>query len=188
MKLEDYVKIYPSTLSNEFCDKVLAELKHAQWDKNRFYDNTTDTVDEPDTEEHPNSNMCLDDIYANKEIISIFWQSIYTYINQLNAPYFSTWNGFTTPRHNKYNENEVMPLHCDHIHGIFDGNKKGVPILSVLASLNDGYEGGELIMFKDTVIPMEKGAVVIFPSSFMYPHKVSPVIKGVRHTCVSWVY
>ena len=31
-------------------------------------------------------------------------------------------------------------LHADHIHSMFDGEKKGIPILSVLGVLNDDYE------------------------------------------------
>jgi len=45
-----------------------------------------------------------------------------------------------------------------------------------------------LIMFKDTQIKMNTGDVVIFPSNFLYPHKVNPVTKGVRYSCVSWAW
>ena len=40
----------------------------------------------------------------------------------------------------------------------------------------------------DTVIDIPPGAVLIFPSNFMYPHKVEPVTKGTRYSYVSWVY
>mgnify|MGYP003324890271 FL=1 len=42
-----------------------------------------------------------------------------------------------------------MQLHCDHVRDIFDGERKGVPIFSVVGALNDDYSGGELIMFDD---------------------------------------
>jgi predicted 2-oxoglutarate/Fe(II)-dependent dioxygenase YbiX len=71
---------------------------------------------------------------------------------------------------------------------LFEGDRKGIPILTVLAGLNNDYEGGELIMFKDTQIKMNTGDVVIFPSNFLYPHKVNPVTKGVRYSCVSWAW
>ena len=188
MNVENYVITYKNVLPNELCDKVLAELSQAQWSKNTFYGTRNGDIQEPNTDGHKNSDVCISSIASNSEIVSIFWEVIHQYIISLNTPYFSSWEGFTAPRHNRYNNAEIMPLHCDHIHNIFDGEKKGVPILSVLASLNDGYEGGELVMFEDTVIPMQKGSVVVFPSCFIYPHKVNPVVKGVRHTCVSWVY
>ena len=79
-----------------------------------------------------------------------------------------------------------MALHCDHIHSLFDGERKGIPVLSVLGALNDDYEGGEFIMFDDYKIPLKTGDVVIFPSVFLYPHKVMPVTKGTRHSLVLW--
>ena len=81
-----------------------------------------------------------------------------------------------------------MQNHCDHIHSLFDGEIKGVPILSIIGILNDDYEGGKLIMFEDKTIETKKGDLLIFPSNFLYPHKIAPVTKGVRYSYVSWVW
>ena len=81
-----------------------------------------------------------------------------------------------------------MKLHCDHIQSIFDGSKKGIPTLTILGSLNNDYKGGELILFKDKKIDLKAGNVVVFPSNFLYPHEVKPVISGVRYSYVSWVW
>ena len=34
----------------------------------------------------------------------------------------------------------------------------------------------------------QTGDILIFPSNFMYPHRVEPVKKGIRFSFVSWVY
>ena len=81
-----------------------------------------------------------------------------------------------------------MKKHCDHIHSVFDGKIKGVPILSVVGVLNNNYEGGDFIMFEDTKINLPAGSILIFPSNFMYPHEVSSITKGTRYSFVSWVY
>ena len=82
-----------------------------------------------------------------------------------------------------------MAIHCDHIKDIFDGEKKGIPILSVLGMLNEDYEGGKLLMFKEQKeMTLKQGDIMVFPSIFMYPHEVTPVTKGVRNSFVSWVY
>ena len=81
-----------------------------------------------------------------------------------------------------------MAEHCDHIQSIFDGNIKGIPILSVLGILNNDYEGGEFIMFKNKKINLLKGDLLIFPSVFLYPHKVEPIKKGTRYSFISWVH
>ena len=82
----------------------------------------------------------------------------------------------------------VLEARKSHIHTIFDGKIRGVPSLSVLGALNDNYEGGEFIMFDNKEYKIKAGQVLIFPSSFMFPHKVEPVTKGIRHTYISWVY
>jgi predicted 2-oxoglutarate/Fe(II)-dependent dioxygenase YbiX len=79
-----------------------------------------------------------------------------------------------------------MKQHCDHIHSLFEGERKGIPVLSIVGLLNDDFEGGEFIMWGDEVIPMSAGSVLVFPSNFMYPHRVNPVTKGTRYSFVSW--
>ena len=37
-------------------------------------------------------------------------------------------------------------------------------------------------------IKLKEGDLLIFPSSFIYPHEVKPIKKGVRYSYVSWVY
>ena len=103
-------------------------------------------------------------------------------------PWFVSWSGYTPPRFNKYDVDKKMALHCDHIQSMFDGEKKGIPILSVLGVLNNNYEGGEFIMFDDTEIKFDKGDVLVFPSLFLYPHKVEPVKSGTRYSYISWVW
>ena len=55
--------------------------------------------------------------------------------------WFGGWNGYSELRFNKYDETTQMKLHCDHIHSMFDGTRKGIPALSLLGCLNDDYEG-----------------------------------------------
>jgi predicted 2-oxoglutarate/Fe(II)-dependent dioxygenase YbiX len=54
--------------------------------------------------------------------------------------------------------------------------------------LNEDYEGGEFIMWEDKEIKLKTGDLMIFPSTFLYPHKVNPVTKGTRYSCVSWTW
>ena len=64
--------------------------------------------------------------------------------------------------------------------------------LSIIINLNEDYEGGDLI-FTDQkeeeikTIKLKKGSVVFFPSNFMYPHKIKPIIKGTRYSIVAWL-
>ena len=59
--------------------------------------------------------------------------------------------------------------------------------LSMLIYLNDGYEGGELSLYKFNYrIWPRAGAAVLFPSDHRYLHQAEMVKKGVRYALVSW--
>ena len=59
--------------------------------------------------------------------------------------------------------------------------------LSFIYFLNNDYEGGELHFPGIGKIELQPNRCVIWPSSFMYPHGVKPVTKGVRYSLVSWI-
>jgi len=141
----------------------------------------------------PNSSSDLDitsdRIISYQSVNDGVWEVIHKYIlKEFNFPWFKGWEGFSLPRFNRYHKNKLMKEHCDHIQSMFDGKKKGIPILSVIGALNNDYEGGELVMFQDKEYKIKAGEALIFPSNFLYPHKVMPVTKGTRYTYVSWVY
>ena len=37
-------------------------------------------------------------------------------------------------------------------------------------------------------INLTKGDIIVFPSNFMFPHRVEPVTKGNRYSYISWVW
>ena len=123
-----------------------------------------------------------------KIIMDSIWHALNKYFKDLDTPWFTEWHGYTAIRFNRYKKNKKMALHCDHIHSMFDGKRKGIPFLSILGSLNDDYEGGEFIMFDKKEYKIKAGQVLIFPSSFMFPHKVEHVTKRTRYTYISWVF
>lgn len=53
--------------------------------------------------------------------------------------------------------------------------------------LNDDYEGGEFAFFdRKLTYKLEKGSCIMFPSNFMYPHEIMPVVSGTRYSIVTW--
>lgn len=58
--------------------------------------------------------------------------------------------------------------------------------VSLVAYLNDDYEGGELYFrLQDLKIKPEAGDLFIFPSNYMYPHKALPVKSGTKYSLVT---
>ena len=90
-------------------------------------------------------------------------------------------------RFNRYFKNVKMDYHFDHIRTLFDGERKGIPVLSIVGLLNDDFSGGEFIL-NEEMVPLKKNSLLIFPSSFLYLHGVNSIIKGVRYSFVTWVW
>ena len=60
--------------------------------------------------------------------------------------------------------------------------------LSCSLILNDDYEGGEITFFDGQIKPnLKRGDLLIFPSSFTYPHQVLPVTSGTRYSIITWI-
>jgi predicted 2-oxoglutarate/Fe(II)-dependent dioxygenase YbiX len=184
--LNFYIKKTKNFLDKQTCEKLIKQIDKCVWEDHEFYfskNNISKKISgeqelEITTEQVPLSNLIMEKI----------WQEIHDYIKHINLPWFNSWTGYTLVRFNRYKKNKKMAEHCDHIQSMFDGNRKGVPILSVLCVLNDNYLGGKFTMFGNEEIKFKQGDLIIFPSNFLYPHKVGTVTKGTRYSFISWVW
>jgi predicted 2-oxoglutarate/Fe(II)-dependent dioxygenase YbiX len=116
------------------------------------------------------------------------WDAIQQYYLDVRFSWFTSWAGYSNIRYNKYPVGSQMNIHCDHIHTLFPGERKGVPILSIVGCLNEEFLGGRFIMFDNEEIYLNVGDILIFPSNFLYPHKVTEVTDGTRYSFVSWTW
>lgn len=79
----------------------------------------------------------------------------------------------------KYGPNQHFQEHCDH------GYSYNCTV-SLVAYLNDDYEGGEIYFrLQDVTIKPSAGDLFIFPSNFMYPHRAMPVKSGTKYSLVT---
>ena len=189
MNLKDYVKVYDNFLDLKTCKKVVKQLKKLDdWHMHTFYTSKDGKYVSYDKELSISNGVQVEETAIINQKI---WFTIEQYILKdfdYMKEWFGGWTGYQHIRYNRYDVDTRMKLHCDHIHSLFDGNRKGVPILSVLGSLNDDYEGGDLIFWEQEKIELKAGQIMVFPSNFMYPHKVTEVTKGTRYSFVSWVW
>jgi hypothetical protein len=184
--LKDYARVY-DFLDKDDCKKIISALKkEKEWKTHSYYDVIKDT-----TESYEDDFQIT---YGAKDetkfVMDKLWHSINYYVRMdiKCRDWFDNWSGYSPIRWNKYKTGTRMQTHCDHIQTMFDGTRKGIPILTILGLLNDNYKGGELILWEDQTIEMKPGQIIIFPSNFLYPHKVNPVTKGIRYSFVSWVW
>jgi len=187
--LKDYILHLDNWISKDICQKSIEELdKDKNWHRHNWYNSKSyETMHTKEEQLYMNVTYKLTYI---KELYDLTWNALNKYIvlDKIGGNYFKGWKGFSEIRFNRYNKKQQIIKHVDHIHSCFDGKIKGIPILSIVAVLNDDYKGGEFIMFDDYEIKFKAGDLIIFPSVFLYPHLVKPVKKGTRYSFVSWCY
>jgi len=203
--IEDYLFHKKDFLDKSYCQHAVTTLESRQWDRHDFtgYEkndpehgfgwqrevtSTFSGHSEPDYLGHTSQGWNVATADINNHIINELPKPLTEYIRNFGFRWFDGWNGYSVIKFLKYAETQQMAEHCDHINSLFDGKIKGIPTLSIVGQLNDNYEGGEFVMFGDRVVDMKAGDMIVFPSNFMYPHRVEPVTKGARYSYVSWLF
>ena len=183
--IESYVKIY-NILDKKICKKSvkLLEKKEKDFVQHEFYNDIQNVYVSYERE----LSVSYSDIETKEYFMDQIWNGLRTYCDEFQFKWFGSWKGYTELRFNRYKTDTQMELHCDHIQSMFDGQRKGIPTLSIVGILNDDYEGGDFIMWEDTKLELKTGDLLIFPSTFLYPHKVNLVTKGTRYSFVSWTW
>lgn len=131
-----------------------------------------------------------DPLFPHMEIQNCISKSVNNYAEKIRSNMPSNLGvHFSTPlRLNRYQKGVSMNEHADHIHSIFDGQAKGIPIMSLVAQLKDADQGGDFYMFGDTKLDFTAGDILIFPSVFLYSHRVEEIVEGEKWSMVSWFY
>jgi predicted 2-oxoglutarate/Fe(II)-dependent dioxygenase YbiX len=177
MEIKDFVKVY-NLIPKDVCEKIISDYQNdPRWEKHTWFAPTKDFH----TQLHDKE---LEILYDQKlvSLVSYFDNALTKYYLDIKS------NGLVTycdaPRLNKYSTGTKMLQHFD----LIRRNKEdGIPVISFIGVLNDDYVGGEFIM-NGEVIKLKQGDVLMFPSTFLYQHEVTQVIKGTRYSVVSWGY
>ena len=182
--IEDYVYV-KKHIPVELCESLIDECNKKEWKKHLWYNKYTD-------EEESNATKELDIMLCTQEQQN----KLAPYIEKALKEYQvkNSWPGlmdflnkFSWIRFNKYEVGNTMRMHYDNIHSIFDGETKGIPILSIVGNLNEDYGGAEF-MLRDKEIKLKTGDILLFPSGIVYPHTVKETTKGIRYSFVSWAF
>lgn len=190
--VKNYISV-DNIIPVDVCTRLIGTIdKSTHWEKHQWqrYGKTT-------TPTFPNREF--DVLDATNDI----QEMLYPYLSQAIQNYntiISKENSFESfvslssvtrccqVRFNRYRKNTLMRTHHDHIHNLFDGEQKGIPILSIVGLLNNDFSGGDFIFFDDYKVQLTAGDIMIFPSLFLYPHRVAEITAGTRHAFVSWAF
>ena len=188
--LKDYILHLDNWIPKNIIDKSISELSDNKTWQRHAYSNSKTFIKESKNKDKE-LDVCLgDNLTYLKEIHDLTWKASekYIVIEKISGDTFEGWKGFSKIRFNRYKKGQIMSRHSDHIVTLFQGEQRGIPVLSIVGVLNDDYEGGEFIMFDNHEIKFKAGDLIIFPSIFLYPHLVKPVKKGIRYSFVSWCF
>lgn len=171
--LNDYIVVLKNILSEELCDSIVNKFKNSnEWAeatiKNEIIDKNT-------------RNCTTIPLHFYKELDNSIFQAASKCITEYNKRFplcvIEEDSGYTLL---KYEQGGFYTEHTDSF--------KRIPrAVSCSFILNDNYKGGEFSFFnKELIYKLNKGDVLMFPSNFMYPHEVMPVIKGTRYSIITW--
>ena len=180
-----YVKNH---IPKKMCEELISECNKGNWKKHSWNNYVEDnTYSEPTKE----LDVMSGTLEQQKKIAPYIAKALQEYQekhskigSKTEAPWLSQ---FSLLRFNRYQVGAMMREHYDHIHSIFDGQMKGVPIVSIVGNLNEDYEGSEFYC-RGERIKLKTGDVLLFPSNFIYPHEVKETTKGTRYSFVSWAF
>ena len=187
-KLKDFIHHEKNMMPESLCDDIVNVIKQRDWIPHTWYSPTNNTSVSEETQELDIQDSTMDQMNL---ISPHLHKAFYHYSEKYKFDSFKTDKiayQFSTIRFNRYRSGQIMRQHHDHIHSLFDGMKKGIPVLSVILNFNDDYKGGQLYFWNDYEIELGKGDIIIFPSLFMYPHGVKEPTKGERFSGVCWAW
>lgn len=181
--MHDYIVVLENVMTNTFCDAVIKEFSNEEeWIKtvvgqgvvdNKIRSAETIGISYPYViEKNLNVRQKID-----RDIFSSAGLAIKKYNEKFPLAKIEEDSGYELLR---YKESQFYTQHTDS----FKARPRAV---SCSFALNDDYEGGEWGFFdREMVIKAPKGSAVLFPSNFMYPHEIMPVVKGTRYSVITW--
>ena len=183
-KLEDFVQVFDNVLSPENCNLILNEYKNSsEWANTRTGDGEISKNIRNCMEISISQDFTINkNLDVRKNLDNIVFESVRKVISNYNdiIPTFriDIDTGYQLLR---YKEGEFYTQHTDSF-------KEQQRSLSCSLQLNEDYDGGEFALFdREIMIRTKPGSAIVFPSNFMYPHEIMPVIKGTRYSIITWL-
>ena len=187
-KLKDFIHHEKNVLPESLCDDIVNDIKESDWTPHTWYR----SVDSTSASEKTKELDVQDSTIEQMRIISPHLYKVFSnYSEKYKFNSSKTDNiayQFSTIRFNRYRKGQLMRRHHDHIYSLFDGDRKGIPIISVILNFNNEYKGGQLYFWHDYELQLGKGDIIMFPSLFMYPHGVKEPTEGERFSGVCWAW
>lgn len=187
-RVDDYIAIIRGGLPVELCEEITKDIETRPWRKHQWGYYNTKVIRSEKTLE-PQVQDITEELSIKlrpfiERALNLYQDKYAVHGEKCGSRWLSSLSSL---RFNKYPVGSKMRKHYDHIHSLFDGKRKGIPIISIVGSLNEDYEGAEF-MLRDKEVKLNTGDILLFPSVFLFYHSVEEPKKGTRYSFVCWAY
>ena len=186
MRLEDFIHVEKNAISDEFCREIINEYEDSD-------DWKAGTINDYEINEYRKCEVVYlsqdETLEKNLKTRNKIDEKLYKIINNLLEKYLKKYDslGYVQIKEDtgymllRYKTGDYVKKHVD-------TSSDQHRTLSCSLILNDDYEGGEITFFDGEIKPnLKRGDLLIFPSSFTYPHQVLPVTSGTRYSIITWI-
>ena len=181
--LAEYIKVYDNVLTPADCEIIMQE--YVECDLWKPASVSADSVENRQVRNCDTIGVSLPELLTTetrRTIDRIFFKSCCSvaqkYMSDFPHCVVKEDTGYDLLR---YETGGFYSEHCDSF-------KEMMRSVSVIYALNDNYKGGNVAFFNGEIeIAIPAGSAIVFPSNFMYPHQVLPVLEGTRYSMVTWL-
>lgn len=175
LDLKNYIKVYNNFVPDSLCDEIIEYIEKPQLADRWAPAQVTDYTE--------GVRVCNSFNFLSEDPLD---SKIYDYVVKATQKYASTFPYFNIKNDAGYTALKYIPggkfeYHTDQC----DEYNRAV---TMIINLNDDYSGGRLEFFDNLHhVDMKKGDVIVFPSSFTFPHSITPLTDGTRYSIVTWL-
>jgi predicted 2-oxoglutarate/Fe(II)-dependent dioxygenase YbiX len=174
-RLSAFIHTFDNTFTEDFCNTIINEYKEID-----YIPATTDSGE--DWRSCMNTDILNNADDKRKDIDKTLFESLQKILEELKTLH-PTLNSVTDDSGYDLLRYKKGDYYNSHI----DAGTTEHRVLSCIIALNEDYLGGEIDMWQGaSITKLRTGSVYIFPSSFMFPHGIRPVTKGIRYSIVTW--
>jgi hypothetical protein len=183
MEVKNFIKIYDNCLSPILISKLISAINTFKFNEATIDKGETNfEIRKTFTKSLNNLSSSMTEVHWHNLLCTIFTSALHRYGLDTKTQPFNFTNIINIDVL-KYENSGFYTWHTDHF--------ADCPrTMSCILLLNNDYEGGELC-FRDVdgtnewCVKKELGRIIVWPSNFMFPHTVKPVV-GKRLSIVAW--
>ena len=186
MKLDKYIHVFNDAISSDFCDEIIEEYDDSEdWKPGTINDYEINEYRKCEVVYLSQDEILEKNLKTRKKIDERLFNLITDHLKKYLENYDSL--GYVQIKEDtgymllRYKTGDYVKKHVD-------TSSEQHRTLSCSLILNDDYDGGEMSFFDGEVKPdLKRGDLLVFPSSFTYPHEVLPVESGTRYSIITWI-